>query len=84
VSECDREASIIRWPWPTGGCSNDRRPHCDCGRRKQIQNVATEHDDFQIGLAVLMGLNIRNTNNYRISIVKCHLILSLCFKNYIS
>ena len=20
VSECDREASIIRWPWPTWGC----------------------------------------------------------------
>jgi hypothetical protein len=20
VSECDREASIIRWPWPTKGC----------------------------------------------------------------
>jgi hypothetical protein len=19
VSECDREASIMRWPWPTGG-----------------------------------------------------------------
>ena len=21
VSECDHESSIIRWPWPTGGCS---------------------------------------------------------------
>ena len=20
VSECDREAWITRWPWPTGGC----------------------------------------------------------------
>ena len=20
VSECDRESSIMRWPWPTGGC----------------------------------------------------------------
>ena len=41
VSEYDREASIMRWPWPTRGCSNDRRPHCDCGCLKQLQNVAT-------------------------------------------
>ena len=54
MSECDREASIMRWHWPTRGCSNDRRAHFDCGCLKQLQNVVTEHDDFQIGLAVLM------------------------------
>jgi len=27
VSECDREASIVRRPWPTGGC---------CGIEKRL------------------------------------------------
>jgi hypothetical protein len=27
VSECDREASIMRGPWPTGGCSAMEENH---------------------------------------------------------
>jgi hypothetical protein len=40
VSECDREASIMRRPWPAGGCcamgkKNARR----CTRRGRVQHL---------------------------------------------
>jgi hypothetical protein len=38
VSECEREASTIRRPWPTGGC-------CSSGKktfRETVQNIRTQ------------------------------------------
>ena len=35
VSECDREASILRGPWPTGGC-------CAIGRKLRL--IVTEYN----------------------------------------
>jgi hypothetical protein len=39
VSECDRESSIMRRPWPTGGC---------CGTGRNIQTCDTTTACFGI------------------------------------
>ena len=49
----------------------------------RAQGGTKQHKDFLT--AVLMkSLNITNTNNCRMSVVKCHLMYSLLFKIYIT
>jgi len=54
VSECDREASIIRRPWPTGGC-------CGMGG-KQLHNTLERWKNlFWLSLNVLGITDVRQS-----------------------
>jgi hypothetical protein len=53
VSECDREASVMRMPWPTRGCWALGKGKSGIVNNKQFTLPAFEH----------CGLAITHTNN---------------------
>jgi len=52
VSECDREASIMQRPWPTGGCSARERK----GKDKKIKEKEKENETKGCEAASISGL----------------------------
>jgi hypothetical protein len=62
VSECDREALIVRRPWPTGGCCiTEKILFVDlfCGHITYIQQIASRIQDslFQFFFHIFLNPN---------------------------
>jgi len=53
VSECDREASITRKPWPTRGC---------CDMDKNHKNIKVMGSNISFLISVLVDLGYQQIN----------------------
>jgi len=50
VSECDRESSLMRWPWPTGGYRTKKRTNIYIYRRRFLRLKCEWKDNIKMDI----------------------------------